>query len=82
MECWGWGSLPPWRSGMPGWEQLGWQPDGRVRCVYTARVSSDRSRTVLESRCDLNADGKIAHFLYTIGGPNMPGLLDVHPRRD
>ena len=41
-------ALKPWRSGAPGWEQLGWAPDGEVRCTYSARVSDGDWRVVLE----------------------------------
>lgn len=49
-------------AGAEGWSELGWIPDGMVRCSYSAvRESLSRGEWVrIEGACDLDADGQTA----------------------
>lgn len=55
-----------------GWSELGWLPDGMVRCSYSAiRESLGRGEWVrIQGACDLDADGQTATW-----------RVDVDPKR-
>ncbi|MEL6345434.1 MAG: prepilin-type N-terminal cleavage/methylation domain-containing protein [Myxococcota bacterium] len=50
----------PWTEGS-GFDQLGWAPDGDVRCRYRARVLN--RRLAVQGQCDLDDDGDRARFV-------------------
>lgn len=55
-------SARPFDGDAEGWSELGWMPDGMVRCSYSAvRESLSRGEWVrIEGACDLDADGQTA----------------------
>lgn len=49
----------PWVSGT-GFDDLGWSPDGNVRCRYRTRVLGRRVN--VQGHCDVDGDGVRARF--------------------
>lgn len=57
----------PFDATIAGWQELGWAPDGDVRCHYAARVFSPGAASGAprywvrnQATCDMDNDGRIA----------------------
>jgi prepilin-type N-terminal cleavage/methylation domain-containing protein len=49
-----------WDRTKRGWDTLGWEPDGEVRCNYTTRVLSSRHDNAfrVSAACDIDNDNQ------------------------
>lgn len=55
--------------GDPGFDTLGWVPDGAVRGVYRVEVSPDGRGFTVHGRCDVDGDGRYAEVVASSEDP-------------
>ena len=71
-------------SNQQAWKLLGWEPDGQVRCSYTAYAAGGAQSTYYytQGQCDLDADG--SPVLYYHYGPAFQSLVPAsqYPQAD
>ena len=65
-----------WKSEVPGWSEMDWKPDGKVRCRYRARKRTrvEGSWVRVFGICDLDADGVRSSWMMDVDPAG------VHPR--
>lgn len=49
-------TLRPWDPTMEGWDELGFEPDGLVRCTYFADVYGGETYARVTAYCDVDDD--------------------------
>lgn len=71
-----------WRTGEPGWRDLGWSPDGLVRCTYAITALDGDTWARTDAECDVDGDGVLAVIQYDVPGADREGsFADLYPSR-
>lgn len=72
------GKEPRAWTGGPGWEALGWRPEGPIRGAYWVEVAADGQDFIVYGLCDVDGDGDFAEYTATsrgnatlMNGPNV-----------
>ena len=74
--------LKPWLYDEEGWADLGWAPDGWVRCTYMVSVISGGTQFRADSDCDVDDDNRSAIIRYYSGeGVEAGYFYDLYPDR-
>jgi len=73
--------LRDWNPTMAGWTELGFVPDGAVRCNYETLPQDDGSWFRAEANCDIDHNGQIAIIRYDSTEADTPGWTDLYPTR-
>lgn len=72
----------PFDGTMTGWTDLGWEPDGEVRCRYYAYIFGGGEWARTDAWCDIDNDNQSAVIRYYIPRVDEPGsFTDVYPDR-
>ncbi len=71
-----------WVRGEDGWTELGWEPDGLVRCTYIVSILSGGTQFRADSYCDVDDDNSSAIIRY-YSGEGLDGgyFYDLYPDR-
>lgn len=76
------GTANPWNPTMAGWRDLGWEPDGPVRCRYFAYIFGAGTWARTDAYCDIDDDNQSAIVRYYVPRQGTPGYFnDVYPTR-
>jgi len=70
-----------WILDEPGWTDLGYMPDGLVRCTYTTGVFGDGAWFRVTGTCDIDDDNSSAIVRFYSEEASSPGWVDVYPTR-
>lgn len=73
--------LRDWDQTEPSWAELGFFPDGAVRCNYETGPQGDGSWYRVEATCDIDHDGQVAIIRWDSEEAPSPGLSDLYPAR-
>lgn len=68
-----------WREGDPEWEELGWRPDGKARCTYSANVFGGGDWFRVDGVCDIDDDSNLYTIRYYSDKAASPGYLVLDP---
>ncbi|MCB9764184.1 MAG: prepilin-type N-terminal cleavage/methylation domain-containing protein [Alphaproteobacteria bacterium] len=71
----------PFLTGQPGWVDLGWKPDGDVRCTYATGVYGGGAWFRVDATCDIDDDNNSAILRYYSDASTTPGWRDLYPQR-
>lgn len=72
----------PWDGTMAGWTELGFRPDGEVRCRYYAYVFGGGTWARTDAWCDIDDDNQSAVIRYYVPYQGEQGYFrDVYPTR-
>lgn len=71
-----------WRTGRPGWVDLGWSPDGKVRCTYMITAFGADTWSRADAYCDVDDDNVSAIVRYYVPTHTRDGTFsDLYPNR-
>jgi prepilin-type N-terminal cleavage/methylation domain-containing protein len=72
----------PWRTGEPGWVNLGWSPDGLVRCTYMVTAYGSNTWARADAYCDVDDDNDSAIIRYYVPAGDREGYFtDLYPSK-
>ncbi|MCB9797750.1 MAG: prepilin-type N-terminal cleavage/methylation domain-containing protein [Alphaproteobacteria bacterium] len=71
----------PWSENEPGWEDLGFRPDGQIRCNYATQAFGNDTWFRVDATCDLDDDNQTAILRFYSEGSSTPGWVDLYPYR-
>jgi type IV pilus assembly protein PilA len=72
----------PFKTTLGGWQELGYQPDGEVRCNYRGQAFGRGTWYRVDANCDIDDDNKTAIIRYYGGsGISTPYFYDLYPDR-
>lgn len=69
----------PFLTTRRGWGELGWKPDGNVRCTYYTVLFNRGAWFRAEALCDIDDDNRNAVIQYNSARSNMETWVDVTP---
>lgn len=70
-----------WDNTLPGWSDLGYSPDGAVRCNYATASYDGGSWFRVDAECDIDQDGKPLDIRWFSDESPAPGWVDLYPER-
>lgn len=70
-----------WSEGEPGWTDLGYRPDGLIRCNYATQAFGGNTWFRVDATCDLDDDNQTAILRFYSEGSSTPGWVDLYPYR-
>ncbi len=70
-----------WDTTLSGWSDLGWLPDGAVRCNYKVSVFGSGSWFRADATCDMDNDNSSAIIRYYSEESGQEGFSDLYPTR-
>lgn len=71
-----------WRLGQPGWTELSWAPDGKVRCTYMVTAYGADTWARADAYCDVDDDNVSAIVRYYVPSRTRQGYFsDLYPTR-
>lgn len=71
-----------WDGTITEWVELGWNPDGKVRCNYKVSLFGSDLWFRADATCDLDNDNQIAYIRhYSSTGGATAYINDVYPDR-
>ncbi|MDP2311002.1 MAG: prepilin-type N-terminal cleavage/methylation domain-containing protein [Pseudomonadota bacterium] len=72
----------PWRTGQAGWVDLGWSPDGLVRCTYMVTQFGGGTWVRADAYCDVDDDNVSSIIRYYVATADREGYFsDLYPSR-
>lgn len=64
------------------WAELGWYPEGEVRCSYSTVLLDAATHVRADALCDLDSDQKVMLIRYEVPAGDAPGqFFDLYPER-
>jgi prepilin-type N-terminal cleavage/methylation domain-containing protein len=73
--------LRKFNPALSGWPELGWQPDGEVRCNYKASGFGGDTWYRVDATCDIDNDNRTMIMRYYSPESSTPGWRDLYPDR-
>ena len=70
-----------WDISKSGWTDLGWSPDGEVRCNYKVSLFGGDLWFRIDATCDMDNDNNTAILRYYSEESGKQGLVDLYPTR-
>ncbi len=70
-----------WDPTKAGWSELGWLPDGDVRCNYKTSGYSDDEWFRTDATCDMDNDNQSMTVRWYSDQASSPGWSDLYPER-
>ena len=71
-----------WDREADGWKDLGWEPDGLVRCSYISTAHGGGSWFRVDAYCDIDGDDDSAIIrYYSAHGGSTAWFSDLYPNR-
>ena len=70
-----------WDHSMAGWTELGYSPDGAVRCSYETLPQDGGAWFRAEATCDVDQNTQLAIIRFDSDTAPTPGWSDLYPTR-
>jgi prepilin-type N-terminal cleavage/methylation domain-containing protein len=68
-----------WRLDDPEWDELGWLPDGQLRCTYSTNVFGGGDWFRVDGVCDVDDDNELYTLRWYSDRAASPGWSIVDP---